>query len=90
MEYIYTGQTPKMNQSGNNNNDNEATISRMVDILQLADRFFLDHLKQVCEKLLQKSINGDTVEYFLQVAQKTNSSQLQIVCEHFLRNRDAV
>lgn len=90
MEYIYTGQTPKMNQPGNNNDDNEATISRMVDILQLADRFFLDHLKQVCEKLLQKSINGDTVEYFLQVAQKTNSSQLQIVCEHFLRNRDAV
>ena len=84
MEYIYTGQTPKIDQGPHR----DMSISRVVDTLELADRFFLDHLKQICETMLQPAVNAETVEYLLQVAQKTNAMQLQAVCEHFVRNRE--
>jgi hypothetical protein len=45
-------------------------------------------LKQVCETLLQSAVSGGTVEYLLGVSQKTNSLQLQAICEHHLRNRE--
>jgi hypothetical protein len=38
--------------------------------------------------MLQPAVNAETVEYLLQVAQKTNAMQLQAVCEHFVRNRE--
>ncbi len=86
MEYIYTGTTPK----GDTRSSREANLNRLVEILELADRFFLDNLKQICETLLQTMIGADTNEYLLQVAQKTNAMQLQAVCEHFSRNRETV
>jgi hypothetical protein len=64
-----------------------SAFARVVEILELADRFFLDHLKQICEKLLQPVVSSDTVEYLLSVSQKTNAVQLQAICEHFVRNR---
>jgi BTB/POZ domain/Kelch motif len=64
-----------------------SAFARVVEMLELADRFFLDHLKQLCEALLQPLVNADTVEYLLGVSQKTNAVQLQAVCEHFVRNR---
>ena len=63
-------------------------LSRLVELLELADRFFLDHLKQVCETLLRSAVNVDTVEYLTSVAQKTNAGQLHDICKHFSRNRD--
>lgn len=84
--YIYTGTPPKLDPQGSE--DREACLNRAVEILELADRFFLDHLKQICESLLQGMINVETNEYLLQVAQKTNAMQLQAVCEHFSRNRE--
>ena len=67
---------------------NHSSKARVVDILELADRFFLDHLKQVCEAQLQSHVKSDTVEYLLQVAQKTNAMQLQEICEHYTRNQN--
>lgn len=93
MEYIYTGSLPKALMNSINNNRNQLQpeqIDRLVDLLELADRFFVDHLKQMCESLLQNAVNSDTVEYLLQVSQKTNALQLQTICEHFLRNRNDV
>ena len=92
MEYIYTGSLPKsllhsiMGNNGNRNHLQPQQVDRLVDLLELADRFFLDHLKQVCESLLQNAVNADSVEYLLQVSHKTNAIQLQTICEHFLRN----
>jgi len=86
MEYIYTGTTPKVDTR--NGANRETNLSRLVDILELADRFFLDNLKQICETLLQAMVNAETNEYLLQVSQKTNAMQLQAVCEHFARNRE--
>lgn len=62
-------------------------LVRVVEVLELADRFFLDHLKQICESKLQHAVTMETVEYLLPVAQKTNSSQLQSMCEHLMRNK---
>jgi hypothetical protein len=94
MEYIYTGAHPTLsgNPLSSTSTSNAITperLGRIVDILELADRFFLDHLKQICETQLQSCVNADTVEYLLQVAQKANALQLQAICEHTIRNRDA-
>lgn len=88
MEYIYTGTTPKVDPR--NAGSREACLSRLIDILELSDRFFLDNLKQICETLLQTMVNTETNEYLLQIAQKTNAMQLQAVCEHFARNRETL
>lgn len=85
MEYIYSGQTPMMDVKGQ---DRVANISHLVEILELADRFFLDHLKQICESVLQPAINSETIDFLLPVSQKTNARQLQEVCDHFLRNQE--
>lgn len=73
--------------SGGNTMDT-LQLSRLVELLELADRFFLDHLKQVCESFLQSQVAEETVEYLSTVAQKTNAGQLQDICQHFLRNRE--
>lgn len=70
MEYIYSGALPQ--------------ADLLVEVLELADRFFLDHLKQVCESRLCP--DTESAEFLLSVAQKTNANQLRAVCEHFLRN----
>lgn len=88
MEYIYTGQqTPQIIIDRNNMNDG---IEKAVELLELADQFFLDHLKQVCERILQPAVCVDTIDYLLSVAEKTNARQLQSVCRHFQRNQDHI
>jgi len=91
MEYVYTGAQPTIAVASNmsDRNGSRCCLNKFVDVLELADRFFLDHLKQVCETQLQSNVRGETVEYLLQVAQKTNAIQLQAICEHFVRNRDS-
>mmetsp|Transcript_14304 Transcript_14304/g.41123 ORF Transcript_14304/g.41123 Transcript_14304/m.41123 type:complete len:626 (-) Transcript_14304:32-1909(-) len=86
MEYVYTGSRPQLQTGG----DREAELNRLIEVLELADRFFLDNLKQICETLIQTLVNSETYEFLLQVAQKTNAMQLQAVCEHFSRNRDTI
>jgi BTB/POZ domain/Kelch motif len=94
MEYIYTGQTPKMDpgplRPGLDASARDVSLGRIVEILELADRFFLDHLKQICETMLQPSVNAETVEFLLPLAQKTNAGQLQAICEHFIRNQQDI
>lgn len=85
MEYIYTGKTLNIDLSS----DRGAAISQIVDLLELADQFFLGHLKQSCEKMLQPAVNDETVEHLLKAARKGNAAQLLSVCEHYLRNRVA-
>ncbi|GAX29211.1 ankyrin repeat and BTB/POZ domain-containing protein 2 [Fistulifera solaris] len=89
MEYIYTGSIPKSlgYPTQQQQNADIRQLDRIIEMLELADRFFLDHLKQVCENMLQSAVAPDTVEYLLQVSQKTNATQLQLICEHFIRNR---
>lgn len=75
MEYIYTGRIPVME------------MHDICDLLAIADQFFLDHLKQKCEQLLQQSVGPDTVEYLHSVAQRTDAHQLLAICTHYQRNQ---
>lgn len=81
MEYIYTGKAPKLNIS-----ESDLEIERAIALLELADQFFLYNLKQICEGLLQPAVNADTYSFLMSVAQKTNSSQLELYCRYFERN----
>lgn len=86
VEYIYTGGLPNF---GDTRIETSARLGRVVDILELSNRFCLNHLKEICETELQDAVNSDTVEYLLQVAQDSFSAQLQLICEHFLRNLES-
>ena len=87
MEYIYTGQEPRIHIDMENMTEG---ISRAVELLELADQFILDHLKQVCERILQPAVNPNTCEFLLQVAQKANATQLEKICNYFDRNQDNI
>lgn len=84
---VGVGGTTNVNTSSSSIMDSNQ-LSGLVELLELADRFFLDHLKQVCETLLRNAVIADTVEYLTAVAQKTNANQLHEVCKHFSRNRE--
>jgi BTB/POZ domain/Kelch motif len=86
IEYMYTGVSPATRPILNSP-DRDRNLSRLIEILELSDRFMLDHLKQTCECMLEKEATNETVEALLSVAVKTNSIQLQAICEHFIRNR---
>jgi len=78
MEYIYTGRAPEL--------DVSSALDRAISLLELADQFFLYNLKQICEKELCECVNAETFAVLLQIAQKTNASQLESYCRYFERN----
>jgi hypothetical protein len=92
-----------MNHGMNNNNNDydnsmhngnaliihEENLTRAVELLELADQFFLDHLKQCCEGMLQPAVWPETCDSMLAVAQKCNAHQLEQCCRHFMRNDQA-
>ena len=89
MEYIYSGEYP--NDLHNDvetfdSNVHQEHLNLLVDLLILADRLLLDNLKQCCEQHLQPMVIRETVEFVLQLAQKTNAEQLEAFCSHFQRN----
>jgi len=88
MEYIYSGIEPKIEISLDGGYPNSSTIEVVVNLLELADQYFLDNLKQLCERKLQPVVNAETIDCLLQVSQKTNSVQLESVCRHFQRNNN--
>mmetsp|Transcript_22188 Transcript_22188/g.33883 ORF Transcript_22188/g.33883 Transcript_22188/m.33883 type:complete len:566 (-) Transcript_22188:509-2206(-) len=91
MEYIYTGKEPKIEIAVDNITEGiSKSINEAVELLELADQFFLDHLKQVCECILQPAVNTHTFEELIRVAQKTNAVQLEMICRHFERNQDNI
>ena len=100
MDYIYTGATPREittqpqavldimtpQQRQLHQQRQQSEMNQIVDVMQLADRFMLDHLKQVCEHMLEPTVSEESLEYLFQVSQKTNATQLLAICEHFARN----
>ena len=87
MEYIYTGRCTVFWEDSAPDDAVDGHIHRVVELMELADQFFLDHLKQQCEMWLQTAVGADTVEFMQQVALKTNAAQLLAICSHFERNR---
>ena len=99
LEYLYTGSVSDMtcditDGDGVEDGDGEQLSQRlqnvqmMVELLQAADQFMLDHLKQICESLLQECVTAETVETLLDAADANNAWQLKAVCQHFMRNAE--
>ncbi|GBG28993.1 RING finger protein B [Hondaea fermentalgiana] len=70
----------------------EPDVSRDLDkmrflqnMLVCADRFMLDHLKQLCERELASFLSVSTVNELEYTALETNAAQLHLVCKHFQR-----
>ena len=80
MEYIYTGRAPEL--------DAGSGMDFVISLLELADQFFLYSLKQICEKELCACVNQQSYPFLIQIAQKTNASQLESYCRYFERNQN--
>jgi hypothetical protein len=86
MEYIYTGRAPDIDVSSS---EPGRGVDRAISLLELADQFFLYNLKQICEKEICECVNADTCAFLLNIAQKTNASQLESYCRYFERNHQS-
>jgi len=92
MEYLYTGQIPEVVAQSGCSPDEVGGLSadalRTIQLLELADRFMLDHLKQVCEGILKPLVDAHTCEFMLDVALRMNAPQLEQLCRFYQRNRE--
>ena len=60
MEYIYTGRAPNIDVASL---ESAMGMERAIALLELSDQFFLYHLKQICEELLQPAVNAGRVRF---------------------------
>jgi len=65
---------------------NNTNLVLIAELMEVADRYMLDHLKQTCEKSLQQAITFETVDALYLEAERCNAPQLKSICEHFKRN----
>lgn len=56
----------------------------VVPILEAADRFGIDQLKQQCEKILLQAIDIETAENLMSIADVFSISELRASCERFI------
>ena len=84
LRYLYTGTVAGI--------PTEPTqrLHAVVELLQTADQFMLDHLKQQCESILQQLVDAECAEKLLQISEMYNAAQLKRVCQHFIRNSYAL
>lgn len=51
-----------------------------MDILQAADRFMIDDLKQSAESYIEQSVDLENVAWLLEISDRFNSPKLRRVC----------
>uniref|UniRef100_A0A7S2W4I0 BTB domain-containing protein n=1 Tax=Rhizochromulina marina TaxID=1034831 RepID=A0A7S2W4I0_9STRA len=81
LDYLYTGQPPRACVDAS-----EPGFPLFLELLECADQYMLDHLKQICETRLATVVAEETVDILLEAAERNNAWQLGSVCQHFLRN----
>ena len=64
----------------------EAQMQKACEILEMSDQYMLDHLKQVCERLLTFEVCDETVDFLLSHANDCQAEQLSRFCQYFARN----
>lgn len=79
LHFIYTDFKPDMDDL--NRADYSETISHL---LVAADRYAMDRLKLVCQRILCECIDVDTVAATLALADQHNCDKLREVCIEFL------
>ncbi|RHY27412.1 hypothetical protein DYB32_006797 [Aphanomyces invadans] len=78
MKYVYSGHL----ESG------ELGWDDLLDLLVAADQYMLDHLKQLCERDLERLLDTTNIDDVMDGATRANASHLAAVCRHFVRNAD--
>ncbi len=102
LKYIYSGRLPNLEtdfsegygkfggQCGEEDFEERrmgnSQLQKACEILELADQYMLDHLKQVIERLLSNEVNPDTWSILLSHGRHCNADQLVALCEYFSRN----
>ncbi|GMH96456.1 hypothetical protein TrVE_jg10141 [Triparma verrucosa] len=84
LSYVYSGSLPTIFSGGQILS--EDSLRKACEILELSDRFMLDHLKQVVEAVLSENVTEETVESLLEFGKGVQAHQLVRFCLHFLRN----
>mmetsp|Transcript_12933 Transcript_12933/g.15680 ORF Transcript_12933/g.15680 Transcript_12933/m.15680 type:complete len:649 (-) Transcript_12933:257-2203(-) len=67
----------------------ENNLGLIAELMEVSDKYMLDHLKHACEMFLHKAVNLDTVDALLLEAERCNATQLQSFCKHYKRNYSA-
>ena len=81
LEYIYTDTLVS----------DTSDVDNLLDILVLADRFLLDHLKQLCEHYLIRLLSAETAIYLVSCATRLNAAKLKEGALKFIvENRKAL
>lgn len=70
LEYLYSGCV----------NIKELSVDQVAELMMLSDRYEVDVLKQVCEQVLKRHIDGDSMLYFLSLADQFNARALKDAC----------
>jgi hypothetical protein len=81
LHYIYTGKVPKPK-------DNDLTV--LEELFDASDRFWLPHLKGVCEEMLECVLDLDNFVFILTLADHHMSAQLKNVCFFFIEKHSAL
>eukprot|EP01126_Amoeba_proteus_P054267 TRINITY_DN666_c0_g1_i12.p1 TRINITY_DN666_c0_g1~~TRINITY_DN666_c0_g1_i12.p1 ORF type:complete len:361 (+),score=63.46 TRINITY_DN666_c0_g1_i12:981-2063(+) len=58
-------------------------MDQLVELMLLADRFLLLHLKSVCEKYLKPFVNTKTVNHLYDIGERAKAEQLKASCVKF-------
>jgi hypothetical protein len=69
LEYLYTGQLPQPH-----------AADEVLELLQLGDRYMLEHLKSLCERKLAKLLTLKNLSTFYEAALHFKGPELQERC----------
>jgi len=70
LHHIYTGTAVL----------HDVNVDQLIETLQLADRYFMITLKQICERALKKHINSQNLTRLYEVALNSKANALKHFC----------
>ncbi|XP_044010132.1 speckle-type POZ protein-like [Aphidius gifuensis] len=72
LHFIYTGESPNVDKMP-------------MELLAVADKYQLDCLKNICEKVIRESINVDNIASILVCSDRYNLKKLYKKCLEFMK-----
>lgn len=73
IEYLYIGEIKKLNSS------------HLIELLELSDRFWWDHLRSLIEDKLTANLDPATLKYIIEIAQHYNLNTLKWEWKRYIK-----